>query len=371
MASNWLYIDTNFPTFTGEESTEEKVSTIQNYMFMLVEQLRYTLHNLDLTNMNAAAVAEHEDSLTSPIYAAIRDADENIAQLAVTAAGIASRVSDAEGNISTLQQTASSIASVVSDQSGQISALVQTVEGFTLHAQNGSESSTISLRSGGVVISSATISFSGVVTFSDLSTSGATVINGGNIRTGVITADNIGLRNRFSLLAGELIYGYMGCGYGDDGRGQTFGAMLSDTSGNNYVIVTNSGARLTAKNSSIYCISGGVHATSEIIIDSDRRVKEDIDYDLERYEPFFLRLKPCIYHRKGEAEARYHTGFIAQEVEEALSAAGLTYADLAALTKDPYTNPEYGLRYGEFAALNAYMIQRLAARIDALERRTA
>lgn len=28
MPSNWLYIDTNFPTFTGEEDTEEKVTTI-------------------------------------------------------------------------------------------------------------------------------------------------------------------------------------------------------------------------------------------------------------------------------------------------------------------------------------------------------
>ena len=371
MASNWLYIDTNFPTFTGEESTEEKVTTIQNYMFMLVEQLRYTLHNLDLTNMNAAAVAEHEDTLTSPIYASLRDADENIAQLAVTAAGIATRVTDAEGDISSLQQTASAIASVVSDQSGQISALVQTVEGFTLHAQNGSESSTISLRSGGVVISSANISFSGMVTFSDLSTNGATVINGGNIRTGVIVADNVGVRNRFTLLAGELVYGYMGCGYGDDGRGQTFGAMLSDESGDNYVIVTNAGARLTAESSSVYCVSGGVHSTSSIIVDSDRRVKDDIDYDLERYEPFFLRLKPCVYHRRGEAEQRYHTGFIAQDVEGALAETGLTYDDLAALMRDPRLNPEYGLRYDEFAALNTYMIQRLEARIAALERRTA
>ena len=56
MPSNWLYIDTNFPTFTGEENTEKKVTTIQNYMFMLVEQLRYSLHNLDLSNMNQTAV---------------------------------------------------------------------------------------------------------------------------------------------------------------------------------------------------------------------------------------------------------------------------------------------------------------------------
>lgn len=79
MPSNWLYIDTNFPTFTGEESSEEKITTIQNYMFMLVEQLRYSLHNLDLSNMNKTAVERYETSITEPIYARIEDGEENIA----------------------------------------------------------------------------------------------------------------------------------------------------------------------------------------------------------------------------------------------------------------------------------------------------
>ena len=106
MASNWLYIDTNFPTFTGEEDLNEKVTTIQNYLFMLVEQMRYTLHNLDLGNMNTAAVNKFTETLTDPIYAAIQDADDNITQLSVTAQGIAGRVSDAEGSdiIPTLYQ---------------------------------------------------------------------------------------------------------------------------------------------------------------------------------------------------------------------------------------------------------------------------
>ena len=35
MPSNWLYIDSNFPTFTGDENLKEQVTTIQNYMYML------------------------------------------------------------------------------------------------------------------------------------------------------------------------------------------------------------------------------------------------------------------------------------------------------------------------------------------------
>ena len=67
MPSNWLYIDSNFPTFTGDENLKEQVTTIQNYMYMLVEQLRYTLHNLDLSNMNEAAVDDWENAITEPI----------------------------------------------------------------------------------------------------------------------------------------------------------------------------------------------------------------------------------------------------------------------------------------------------------------
>lgn len=58
MPSNWLYIDTNFPSFTQKESVNDKVETMQDYLFMLVEQLRYTLHNLDLSNMNKTATDE-------------------------------------------------------------------------------------------------------------------------------------------------------------------------------------------------------------------------------------------------------------------------------------------------------------------------
>lgn len=209
MPSNWLYIDTNFPTFTGEEDTEEKVTTIQNYMFMLVEQLRYTLHNLDLANMNKVAVERYETSLTEPIYARIEDGEEHIAELALTAAGLTLRMNDAEGNITSLAATAEGLsiqisdaeddiiqlgitaqglATQVSDAQGQITTLQQTVNGFSISASNGSNSSTLYLTSNGITMSSARITFSGMVTFTDLYSSGATTINGDNIVTGTIRA---------------------------------------------------------------------------------------------------------------------------------------------------------------------------------------
>ena len=209
MPSNWLYIDTNFPTFTGEESPNEKISTIQNYMYMLVEQLRYSLHNLDLSNMNKTAVERYETYLTEPIYARIEDGEGQITQLQITTQGLGLRISNAEGNITTLQATAEGLALQISDAEddilqlgitadalavqisaadGRISQLQHTVDSFSLSVSNGSSSSRLYLNANGVSISSARITFTGMVLFQDLETAGATTINGGNITTGTIRA---------------------------------------------------------------------------------------------------------------------------------------------------------------------------------------
>ena len=130
MPSNWLYIDTNFPAFTGEESMEEKVTSIQDYMYLLVEQLRYTLHNLDLGNMNKTAKERWESAITEPIYAKIEDDEERILQLAIDAGALALRISDSEGNITQLQATAEGLQTRVSDNEGNISTLQQTAQGL-------------------------------------------------------------------------------------------------------------------------------------------------------------------------------------------------------------------------------------------------
>ena len=62
---------------------------------------------------------------------------------------------------------------------------------MTLSVTNGSSSSTIRLLANGVQLSSQSISFSGMVSFTDLSTSGWTTINGDNITTGTIEAIDI------------------------------------------------------------------------------------------------------------------------------------------------------------------------------------
>ena len=204
-----MFVDTNFPGFQKETDTEEKLRTMQDYLYMLVEQLRYSLYNLDTGNMNQAALAAFEKALTEPIYVRIENGEGAVAALKLTADGLLSRVEDAEDRITEISQTAGNI---------------------TLSAVNDGESSILQLMAGETVLSSAVIVFDGMVTFTDLGTAGSTVIDAGNIVTGTINADQVGVNDKFALYRDGMLYGYMGCGYGSDGEWLTYGAILSGPS---------------------------------------------------------------------------------------------------------------------------------------------
>lgn len=166
MPSNWLYIDTNFPSFTQKESANDKIETMQDYLFMLVEQLRYTLHNLDLSNLNRAAADGIAKMITDPIYAEIQDAESNITQLGVTAQGLAARMSDAEGNITQLGATASGLQASISNLNGSVTNLTADVNGIRASVSgkiDGSQAQTLIDQSLGKITLSATSDSSGTV----------------------------------------------------------------------------------------------------------------------------------------------------------------------------------------------------------------
>ena len=416
MPSNWLYIDTNFPTFTGEEETEEKVSTIQNYLFMLVEQLRYSLRNLDGGNMNPAAVERFTGTITEPIYGRIEDAEGNITQLGVTAKGLAVkienaekditavtvtakglavRVSDAEKGVSELTVTTGEISTKVSDLGDSVSTISQTVGSISLEVVNGDESSTIKLYKDGIAASSQNISFSGMVTFSDLSGSAGTVINGGAIDTNTLklnslygniiylrdSAGNIGAQfnvgnassasNRVEMWA-RAIY------LGTNGRGHVYldsGSASLEVAGGQVQIA---GSLIPNASGRYSCGSSGfkwtdVYANNGVIVTSDREKKKDIAYGLGAYGAFFDGLRPVSYRLKDGESGRTHLGLIAQDVEQALAECGLTDMDFAGLIRSSREDGghDYALRYGEFIPMCIGQIQQLKARVAEMERRLA
>ena len=170
MPGNILSADSNFPNLSEMQTDSEKIRAIQDYLYMLLEQLRYTMANLGVQNFNQTEFEDIANIITEPVYAQLKDAEGNIAALQLQAEGLTLRIQDAEGNISSL---------------------TQTVHGMRLEVTNEDSSSTISLTADGASISSQVIRFSGMVTFDDLEGSGTTTINGDNISTGTISAIDI------------------------------------------------------------------------------------------------------------------------------------------------------------------------------------
>ena len=154
----------------------------------------------DITTLTATAnglstrVESAEGNITSLTQTAdslktrVESAEGDITALTATAEGLKTRVTDAEGNITTLTATANGLTTRVESAEGDVTTIKQWADSLTLSVANGDSSSTIRLMAGSTEISSGSIGFTGVVTFSDLSTwqQDKTIINGGNITTGQI-----------------------------------------------------------------------------------------------------------------------------------------------------------------------------------------
>lgn len=152
---------------------------------------------------------------------------------------------------------------------------------------------------------------------------------------------------------------------------------------------------LIPNSSSIYCgttpnpFAGG-YSSGGWKTTSDRRKKKDFQKLLEddRFERFFELLQPMEY-RLIENDDKMHIGFVAQDVEQAMTDCGISENEFYGLEhavfseKDFESNEEwekflkqngdandmYTLCYQEFIALNTAMIQKLQNRCSDFEQR--
>lgn len=167
------------------------------------------------------------------------------------------------------------------------------------------------------------------------------------------------------------------------------GIGLSD-----YVRISDNG-NLIPSSSSVYCgtnpnpFAGG-YSSGGWKTTSDRRKKKDFRKLLEddRFERFFELLQPMEY-RLIENDEKMHIGFVAQDVEQAMTDCdisenefyGLEHAVFSEkdfefneewekfLEQNGGANDMYTLCYQEFIALNTAMIQKLQNRCNDFERR--
>lgn len=311
-------------------------------------------------------------------------------ELTITLNSITARVSDAEGNIGQLQLTATLLQSQITDAVGNMSYLRQTVDSITLGVINGSESSTISLYKNGIAVASQNITFNGMVTFNDLNGNHGTVINGSAINTGTLRldtlyGDTIYLRDRYGNIGAQFniagaataqnacelwarslrITSLPGDIYLDARSGYvTLAGNAGVTCANNFY--PSAAARYSC--GTAYFPWSAVYATTGQISSSDREQKEEIDYDMSRYEALFDRLRPCTFLRKDGTSGRRHHGLIAQEVAQAMEEAGISTMDFAGYCAWETEAGEAGcgLRYEELLAMLIYEVQQTKKEMKAL-----
>lgn len=179
MPNNFFSVDSRFPNIANK--TQEQINgEVINYLFLLLEQLRYTLGNLGVGNFNEAELDGIAGMIADPIYVRLEDTEGNVNAVQITAEGLTQRVSDAEGNIDALTITSNGLANRVSDAEGNISALTQTSTDI---------SATVGEHS--LAINSLGLQMVGKVSFTNLKTAGETIIDAGNITTGTLNAINI------------------------------------------------------------------------------------------------------------------------------------------------------------------------------------
>lgn len=408
MPSNWLYIDTNFPSFTQKESASDKIETMQDYLFMLVEQLRYTLHNLDLSNMNKTAADGFVKTITQPIYAEIKNAEGSITQLGVTADGLAARIGDAEGNITQLQATAQGLSASISNLNGSVTNLAadvngiratvrtkidatqaqsifdQSATGFTLGATSGENGTIFKLNYNGVQVASTgsidlcvdAVNIYGTLTATKLRGGSISVVDDDDNECGTIQttyASSSDYKLDISSSAMELFAedGSLFIASGWD-RSNKYHASI-EVDGNSEEVQIKGDVIPNADDvynlgspnfvwSAIYCSTNELNG-------SDRNIKNSIEALPEKYVRMFELVEPKRYKLNNGTSGRYHTGFIAQEVEAAMQKCGITSQEFAgwAAAKRKDGSETYFLRYSEFIPVLWAKVREQEERLKRLE----
>lgn len=383
-----------------QKTINRKIAQVNSKITKTSEEIRLEVSN-ELENLSSSI-----DLKLGSITSTVQGLDGRVATVEQTATGLTSTVQGLNGQISTLKQTDASLQSQITSANGSISTLNQKIDSISLSVSNGTNSSTISLTVDGVTVASKTIKFTGDIVFASDLTDGQTTISGDNILTGEISAEYLrlgGTMDVYSSLNDSNSSGWLGYVTGRISGSRYTGIgmvatedtavlasalddvmilSVNDTgifAGNNIDLHASNKVRIDSdyllplSDENTYCGSysywwlNGYFKTLNVngsaITSSDRRLKENIDYDISKWLTMFDLLKPCSY--KFIEGKRTHVGMIAQEVIEAGETAGLDMEHLTAVCLDE-EGQMYGLRYEEFVPILIAKVQQLEKRLEGL-----
>ena len=124
MANSIFLSEERLPRFLESRSTEEKLTEMEDYLYLVSEQLRYMLQNLDERNFNTAGLARIE----APIYARISDAEGMLrTELDITAGTLRAEMSSALAGYETVSAAAQLFIDAKSYADSAVATLSQSV----------------------------------------------------------------------------------------------------------------------------------------------------------------------------------------------------------------------------------------------------
>lgn len=407
MPTTFQLVETTFPNGEGK-TTQEQINGVYDYLFVLLEQLRYTLFNLDESNLNQDALSEFIKNINEPIYAKIEDTDKNVNEISITAKGLDARLSNAEGDITQLDTTAKGLQVSVSNLDGAItniktdvngiratvrtkidatqaqSIFDQSAQGFTLAVTSGENGTIFKLNYNGAQIASTgsidlyvdAVNIYGTLTATKLRGGSISIVDDDDNECGTIQttyASSSDYKLDISSSAMELFAedGSLFIASGWD-RSNKYHASIEVDGNSEEVqikgdVIPNSDAlyNLGSRNfvwDAIYCSTNELNG-------SDRNIKNSIEALPEKYVRMLELVEPKRYKLNSGTSGRFHTGFIAQEVEDAMRACGINsqeFAGWARATREDGSET-YFLRYSEFIPILWAKVREQEERLKRLE----
>ena len=169
-------------------------------------------------------------------------------EISASVDGLKITASELQGDYARLSITVDGIQTEVDGKLGEDEAktlIDQSLDSLSLSATAGNQSSTLTIKAGSTKLTSAKITFNGMVTFEALAGNGTTTINGNNIKTGTLNADLI----KTGTLSTNLIKsGTIKASSGNTTWNLDSGTLITGVSGSTRVEINFNGIRWYSTN---------------------------------------------------------------------------------------------------------------------------
>jgi hypothetical protein len=328
-------------------------------------------------------IAETRSTITKTseeIMLKVKGVDGRVTSLSMSIDGIEANISSLNGSITNIKADINGLRTTVSgkiDGSTAQSMIDQSIDKITLSVSSSSSGTTFKILSNGVVVDSTgsidlhvdAVNIDGTLTASEIEGDTITVRNDNGRRCGYIYTEYASTADYKMTLESKAVELNATSGNlylsGNNGRSAlNFDYDFIDCRGD-FAPNADNRYNLGAPNfvwSTIYCSTNELNG-------SDRNIKNSIEALPVKYVRMFELVEPKRYKLNSGTSGRYHTGFIAQEVEDAMRACGIDSQEFAgwAAAKLDDGSETYFLRYSEFIPILWAKVREQEARIRRLE----